>query len=196
MFDLRSWLRRAPKPSSLRIHTGDGEERIIDLGSKRFRWNDCEQTVRASGATNIEALDKDGKILRAVKLTDEEVGSDSDEEARGKYDDKLLTRQAQAQAAMLDRYGARMSEAFLAGAKAASSSQEKLVELVEVLTAHLGVAITNLHNVSVNLANAMQANVEGQGGDANGAMLAGLLTKVLGGGVAVAPPNGGKAKSP
>ena len=32
-FDLRSFLRRSPKPVKLRIKTSDDEERVIDLGA-------------------------------------------------------------------------------------------------------------------------------------------------------------------
>lgn len=192
-FDLRSWLRKAPKPARLRLHTADGEERFVELGDKRFKWIAVEETVRTAGAAKIEALDKDGSILRATRLSEEETDAEDDHDARGKYDERLLAKDRLAMAAMLDRYGARMSEAFAQGAKAASASQDKLVNLVEVLTEHLTLAITNLHNVSVNLANVVQAAAEGEGNsDKNGALLTGLLSRVLTQG-AIPPPT---AKGP
>src|SRR5260370_10239159 len=197
VFDLRSWLRRLHRPASLRIHTGDGEERIIDLGDKRFRWNACEETVRAAGAVKVEALDKDGKIGRGTRIAEDDASSGNDEEAQEKYSAKILAGERREMGAMFDRYGHGIKEAYLAGSTAASASQDKLVDLVEVLTQHLSLAITNLHNVSVNLANIVQEAAQGEGGrgDSNGALLGAVLTQALVGAVQAEPPSKG-AKRP
>ncbi len=159
-FDLRSWLRRAPKPARLRIKTADGEERFIDLGEGRTKWHTLEETMRTAGATAVECLDAKGAILRAQRLTDEELEARDTEDARDKEQGKAVARAHAELANVLDRYGARMNESFLAGATAASQSQDKLVDLVETLTSHLSVAITNMHNVAANLATIVQTNAE------------------------------------
>jgi len=105
------------------------------------------------------------------------------------------------QALMLDRYGDRLNEAFDRGAAAASVSQENLVNMVESLMQHWTMAITNLHNVSINLANALQ----GQESPDAGSMTPQLLAQVIGMAAAKAmgpaspssPPNGAeKGKKP
>jgi|SRR5579872_1539761 len=198
MFDLRSWLRRAPKPKSLRIKNPDGEWRVIELSGGRYLWNEVEQTVRTAEATAVECLDADGKVLRAMKLADDE---DPENFEGGKdAEAKNLSRAMREQAAMLDAYGRRMNEAFARGAEAASSSQDKLVGLVEVLTQHLTLAITNLHNISTNYANVVQ---EAANKDANGdtnpgmQMLGTILAAKLGAGapsVTMPEPSNGKKK--
>src|SRR5271170_1822852 len=132
----------------------DDAERIIELGPGRTRWMTCEETVRSSGAVSVECLDKDSNIIRAARLTDgDDDDDDAGEDAREKREAKAITRERRELAGVLDAYGNRMNQSFREGASAASVSQDKLVDLVEVLTAHLSMAITNLHNVSVNLAN-------------------------------------------
>jgi hypothetical protein len=183
--DLRSFLRRAPKPASLRIRTEDGDEKEIKLGPGRFRWHACEETVRSCGAVSVQCLDSAGNVLRAGPL---EGGAEDDDEPRGKTpaEDKASAKTMIAQAAMLDAYGKRLAEAFAAGSDAASQSQDKLVALVESLTAHLTLAITNLHNVSTNYANVLSQQTGQDGGAAN-PLIGQFLGAVMGGQMQVAP---------
>jgi hypothetical protein len=200
MFDLRTWLRRSPKPFKLAIKTADGESKEILLGKGRTRWHATEETVRTSGAISIQCLAEDGTILRAQRLSDEDIEADPEEarETSALGIDKTSSKAFQAQAMMLDRYGMRLTEAFAAGAAAASSSQDKLVELVENLTGHLTLAITNLHTLSANYANQLQAMGSGSGESENPNtalmmnMVAGLLAK---GGAAAPAPAAANGKS-
>jgi len=179
MASLRAWLRRQPQPFSLRIRTEDGEERSIKLGDGRDKWKVAEQTIATSRAVAVEALDAEGKLLRGEQLREEPAAGADD---GSDYDEKRAARAMQAQAAMLDRYGARLNEAFERGAAAANTGQENLVGLVEVLTTHLTMAITNLHNVSVNLGNIVSRGIGGGAEesqhDQNGQMLTQLLGQV------------------
>lgn len=193
MFDLRAWLRRAPKPRKLRL-TVDDAERIVDLGTGRCKWAEIEATVLNSKASIVECLDASDAILRSYCLEEE---SDDPEEAKALSQDKLVARTQSTNAAMLDAYGKRMVEAFSAGAAAAAVSQENLVAIVETLSAHLSLAITNLHTVSVNMANLVQQQGEnaGSGGDNKPDAMMGLLTALISGRqlpTPTAPPNGAK----
>jgi len=185
---LCGWLRAEPQPHSLRIRTEDGETKTIELTEKaRNRWKTAEAAIHAARAVACECLNKAGSILRSRTLEpeDEDAGpgdKDPVEAVRRKYERQVSTER-QELAAVLDRYGDRMNEAFDRGAAAAGTSQENLVSLVEVLTTHLAHAITNLHNVSVNLANVVQATATGEDapalGGQNGALLVNLLTQAL-----------------
>lgn len=177
MFDLRAWLRRAPKPRKLRLLV-NGEERIVDLAGQRQKWAEVEQTVRTAGASAVECLDEAGATLRGMKLTDDDGDADSDEDARDKFEVKMLTRDHAALAMVLDRYGDRIARAYDAGARASAISQENLVAIVETLTAHLSLAITNLHNISTSYANVVAAS-GGEGGDKNEGMM--MLLSALSG---------------
>ena len=160
MFNLRYWLKKKPVPTKIRVKTEDGEEQLIEVGHARDRWHATEEAVRACGAATIQALDSKGVVLRASRLTESDAEADDDDDAKEKYDDKLLTRDRRDQAAILDRYGARMNEAFHAGAQAAGVSQDHLVALVETLSGQLAGAIVSVHNMAVNLANVVQSNAQ------------------------------------
>jgi hypothetical protein len=185
-------MRRAPKPKRLRIKNPDGEWRVIELSGGRYLWNEVEHTVKTSEAVAIECLDADGNVLRAHKLVDDdgETFEVDDKDSATKN----LSKAMREQAAMLDAYGRRMNEAFARGAEAASESQDKLVSLVEVLTQHLTLAITNLHNISTNYAQVVAA--AGTGDESSGAQaLLGLVAAMTGklpAHTPAAPPTNGK----
>jgi hypothetical protein len=194
-FDLRAWLRRAPKPFKLRIKDVDGEERDILLGKGRTRWHATEETVRTSGAVSVQCLSEDGTILRAQRLSEDDIEADPETDG-AKQADKAVSKERRELAGLLDAYGNRMNQSFREGAAAASVSQDKLVELVEVLTGHLAIAITNINNLSVNLSNAIQATArDGDGGGSqNAALLAQVMGLALGAGPSHPPAPNGKPK--
>jgi hypothetical protein len=199
MFDLKTWMRRAPKPKRLRIKKPDGEWTFVEITGGRFLWTEIERTIKSSEAVAVECLDASGNVLRAVKLSEEDTQDGEDFEADRGGGAATVSKAMQAQATMLDAYGRRLNEAFQRGAAAASESQDKLVQLVENLTQHMTIALTNLHNISTNYANALaQQNDASDNG--NGELLKGVLGLALGGGPArhvsppAAEPNGKKGK--
>lgn len=163
---LRSWLRKTPRPTRVRVHTEDGEERIIELPSDtRQRWKIVEESVLASRASSVECLDEKGAVLRAQRIEQDDDGSPADAyDKQRKADERSASRVRAEMAQFAEAYGKQLNCAFDRGASAANTGQENLVGLVEVLTTHLSLAITNLHNVSVNLANMV---TEGAGDDGN-----------------------------
>lgn len=198
--NLRAWLRAPPQPDQFRVRTEDDETRTIELSpNARNRWKSAEEAVRACRAVVVECLDKKGSILRSheLELEDDGDGEHGAKDPLAVYrkarigDEKDRAADRRELAMMLDRYGDRLNEAFERGAQAAGVSQDNLVGLVETLTGHLGAAITNLHNVSVNFANLIQlaaGEVEGGGGQN-----AELLAKVIG--LAMSQGQGGAAAS-
>lgn len=198
MFDLRSWLRRNPKPKKLRLHLADGEERMVELGNKQQRWAEVEATVRSSGASAVECLGEQDAILRSVELSEDDREATSDEEVKAKHEDKLLNRDRREIAQILDAQGRRITEAYAAGADAAARSSDKLLELVETLTHHFALSITNIHNMSTNFVNLLQQvakpAIEGEGDNPNNALLAKVLSMAMDPKTPQpSPPNGAKA---
>ena len=194
---LRGWLTRGQRPLKLRLKMADGDERIVELrkGAKRLPWEEILSTIASSGAVSIEKLGVNDAIL-AGRALDEDDEEDFDV---GKEDKTTLGKAIRDQAAMLDRYGARLNESFAMGAKAASASSDKLVELVEVLTNHLAIAITNVNNLSVNLSNALQATGSGPDGEESQStkMLQGVMAMITASaGARPAPESNGKPKKP
>jgi len=194
---LRGWLTRGQRPLKLRLKMADGDERIVELrkGAKRLPWEEILSTIASSGAVSIEKLGVNDSILAGRALDDD----DEEDFDVGKEDKTTLGKAIRDQAAMLDRYGARLNESFAMGAKAASASSDKLVELVEVLTNHLAIAITNVNNLSVNLSNALQATGSGPDGEESQStkMLQGVMAMITASaGARPAPESNGKPKKP
>jgi len=194
---LRGWLTRGQRPLKLRLKMADGDERIVELrkGAKRLPWEEILSTIASSGAVSIEKLGVNDAILAGRALDDD----DEEDFDVGKEDKTTLGKAIRDQAAMLDRYGARLNESFAMGAKAASASSDKLVELVEVLTNHLAIAITNVNNLSVNLSNALQATGSGPDGEESQStkMLQGVMAMITASaGARPAPESNGKPKKP
>jgi hypothetical protein len=190
---LRQWLRKTPVAAKFRVRTVEDEEKTIAVeAASRTRWKDLEEAILALDPRTVEALDASGNILRAQKI----AGDDDDAPAENarKQEDKRVAYERRELAAFAEAMGRQLNSAFDRGAAAANTGQQNLVELVDNLTQHLSLAITNLHNASVNLANMVQQQAD-QGSGSNGAldhMLGALATRALGGGMATPPtaPNG------
>jgi hypothetical protein len=197
--DIRRWLRTHPQPARLRVRTVDGDERMIELDeSARNRWTHAEQSIRASQAYVVECLTVDGAILRSLMIdaAAADAGVESAEDKEDRHAEKRIASERRELAAVLDRYGNRLNEAFQRGAAAANTGQEHLVGLVETLTAHLSTAITSLHNVSVNFANTMQALAQTNEAPDQHTQNQEMLTKVLGAAAAQAMGANGKRTEP
>jgi len=196
MAGLKSWLRKSPQPSYLIVITEDDEEKKIKLSEdSRNRWKAAEEAVLVSRAVSVQAMNEKGEIIRAtaVQSEDGEV-SEVDEEAReSRKDAKEISKERRELAALLDRYGHRLNEAFEKGADSTARSQDQLVALVETLTSHLSQAITNLHTISVQYAQALQGEQPQSSSDTMMQQLLGVaVSRGLGGGAPAAPSNGKK----
>lgn len=157
--NLKSWLRRNPQPHGIRYTTPDDEERELQLSSNaRNRWKDAADALEEMGAVRVEAMDKDGKVLRVALLRDEDGGELHDATER---QDKAKAKEYGAIASILDAQGRRISEAYAAGADAAARGQDNLVQVVNILTAQWSATMSSLHNVSQSLARAIRQ----QGGE-------------------------------
>jgi hypothetical protein len=180
--DIRSFLRRTPKPHKVRVENADGVERFIPTDNARTRWHSVEESVRNARAVLVECIDKEGQVLRSMRLDEgeeEEDGASGYAQQR-KGEEALIAKDRGQMAAMFDAYGKRIAAAYEAGAAAASQSQDKLVILVETLTENLTAAIVNLHNIAVSHAEQLQVHArqvamltqgEGEGGTSSAALM-------------------------
>jgi hypothetical protein len=66
---LRAWLMRAPRPSSLRVYAKDGRELDIELVAGAA-WSESAGSVAALEPERVEALGIEGKLIRAVVVSD------------------------------------------------------------------------------------------------------------------------------
>ena len=192
---LRQWLRKTPLAAKFRVRTVDDEEKIVTVeAASRTRWKDLEEAILALDPRTVEALDASGNILRAQKIAAVDDDDAPAENAR-KQEDKRVAYERRELAAFAEAMGRQLNSAFERGAAAANTGQQNLVELVDNLTQHLSLAITNLHNASVNLANMVQQQADQGTSGSDGAlnhMLGAIATRALSGGLATPPvaPNG------
>lgn len=63
---IRGWLLQQPKPSLVRVTSGDGEPQDIRPGRSYAR---TAESICALNADLVECIDGDGKVLRALRLT-------------------------------------------------------------------------------------------------------------------------------
>lgn len=98
---IRAWLQRSPHPASLRT---DGGETIALVG--RNKWIEALTAIEALGPESLEALDKDGNILRAIKLGASTSGTTSTPK------DDQLTALARIMMQVGDQSAARHEAAF------------------------------------------------------------------------------------
>lgn len=66
---IRGWLLQLPKPSSVRV-SGDGEPQTLRPGRSYAKLAD---TIVALNPDLVEALDKDGNVLRATRMQSEDA---------------------------------------------------------------------------------------------------------------------------
>lgn len=189
MVNLTDWLRRKPAPVALLIETKSGESMRIELGQGRTRWKHAEETLATCGAVSIQCLGPKDVVLRAKRLDNEaqaaleEGGLEGGESSGGGMSfegyEKNAAKQTMAQAAMLDAYGRNLTAAFKAGAEASSEANGTLANMVDNLTGHLTIAITNLHTVATNFSNLLQTRPEVQEASGNGLDMPALISVVM-----------------
>ncbi len=68
---LRSWLMKRPRPASLRLHLADDVTQEMARAEGQS-WQDMADSIAAMEPLVVEVIDKDGKLLRAIKPHEED----------------------------------------------------------------------------------------------------------------------------
>jgi len=68
---LRSWLMKRPRPVMLRLHLADDVVQEMARAEGQS-WQDMADSIAAMEPLVVEVLDKDGKLLRAMKPQEED----------------------------------------------------------------------------------------------------------------------------
>jgi hypothetical protein len=198
MVSLRSWLKQAPQPASLRIRDDQDDTRAIELHpNQRNRWRFAEDAILAARARVVEALNEKGAILRTYELEHED-GDDTSEtkDTAAKLSSKVRGETYREIAGVIDRYGERMVQSFREGAGSQRELVEQMLTLVETLSANLSAALVNFHNVTVALGEQIKENAQANGEEGSGGGNRELLAKVLGSALANGMSGGGGGASP
>jgi hypothetical protein len=69
---LRSWLMKRPRPAMLRLHLSDDVTQEMARAEGQS-WQDMADSIAAMDPIVVEVLDKDNKLLRAIKPQEEDA---------------------------------------------------------------------------------------------------------------------------
>jgi hypothetical protein len=120
---IRGFLIQLPKPAKIRVSSGDGEPQEIKPARSYAR---TAESIEALGVDLIECLDKDGVVLRALRLSEPESRrSDAADVPKG--------IEADPHALMLSHFANLLHRAYEHSTEIAFT---RLVELAERLSAH------------------------------------------------------------
>lgn len=160
---IRNWLQRSPHPN--RIRTDSGE--VILLQGRR-KWQEAMESIEAADPSVLEALDRDGNIIRTLSL---------DGTTR---EPRIVEDQLTALARIITESNDR---AALRHEKAYESSFNAVLELTKLMSARLTtmerayMALVQRHAESVEAA----ANAMGQGDDLDALASSFFFSKMMGG---------------
>jgi hypothetical protein len=167
---IRCWLLQLPKPHSLRITSGD-DVHALEIGTKK--WTAVATSVEALDPDKVEALDSDGKLLRAIKAEQLDESTTVDEDttsptAVAKSDARQLEREM----AMLVKFGELLADAYKHSTSVAFG---KMVELFDA-TSRRGESLEkSLASTEKLLRRAYEEGASG-GGDKEPSLLESMLT--------------------
>ena len=120
---IRGFLVKLPMPARFRVTSGDAEPQEIKPARSHAR---TAETIEALGVDVVECLDKDGALLRALRLTDPETHrSDAAETPKGIEVDPT--------ALMLTHFANLLHRAYEHSTEIAFT---RLIELAERLSSH------------------------------------------------------------
>lgn len=170
--NLRSWLRRTPKPATIRV---DGAQ-LVPVPNSGNVWAQLEETLTALNASRVEALDASGAILRAAQLRDDDEETAPAKQGGGSELGQLARIIADAHDAGARRHAAAYETAFA-----------KQLELLSVVASRLTALETAYHRSVTQVAqlqlDAAAANASDDGTNA----ITGMLAAAMGAAPAVTP---------
>jgi hypothetical protein len=191
---IRGFLIQLPKPAKIRLTSGDGEPQEIKPGRSAAR---TAESIEALGVDLVECLDKDGAVLRALRLTEPDAHrSDAAPLPKG--------IEADPHALMLSHFANLLHRAYEHSTEIAFT---RLVELAERLSSHSESIEARLERTESalrrerddrrddELERALELMNTKSGGDESLAqqMLGAFMQAKMGGGASPSTPKNGKA---
>lgn len=123
--NVKSWLRRVPQPTTLRLD----RKKVLRIGEGKTKWRDVLDAIELEQPSILEALDSDGAVIRITELAAAEEKS-----AEPGKDEKPQSELAQLGRMLLDAYRAGADQ----HAKAYELAFAENTKLVGVLADRLG----------------------------------------------------------
>jgi hypothetical protein len=202
---IRTWLRRMPQPTKLRLTLADGAIKTVAIDMKSSRkWSDAEENILRLHPVLVEAMNAKGEIHRTTPI--EQAPAEPEEDAEG---GEVEDDETKAEKLARTKYGVRATRdlqlakiiagAFKEGAQlnneANSIATNKLFDLVTVMSQRLN-GLEVAYQTAMGQIGAYRASVA-EGGEP-GAMeqvLPLLLARAFGGALPAAPSSGTTKKN-
>ena len=123
---IRGWLLQMPRPAAVRISSGD-DTHMLEVGTQK--WAQVAASIEALDPDKIEALDAQGKLLRAIKAEQlEDPSDDSEESTAAAGETKRDSKQLEREMVMLTKFGELLADAYKHSTSVAFG---KMVELFD-----------------------------------------------------------------
>lgn len=123
---IRGWLLQQPRPSAVRVKSGD-DQQTIEVGV--MKWAAIASSIDALDPDIIEALDDKGKLVRAIKA-DQLDDSVDDEDGTTPASKAAASKQLDREMAMLVKFGELLAKAY---EHSTSVAFGKMVELFDAV---------------------------------------------------------------
>lgn len=191
--NLRSWLRKAPAPHSLRVHGADGApvELAIQHDDPR-KWARVIESLDAMAPIKLEALDPKGKVLR-VTLCNDPQGDEPEESKGPPQGGSRLAELAFHLNAAADNGAKHVREA-------SKDAMAAMATITQLAVSSVKDATTAIDRLTRRLERAEAALQQGQAGDGApdvpSMLLQGMMMRQLGPAAALLQPRGAGVASP
>jgi hypothetical protein len=106
---IRNWLLKPPKPHSLRVTSGD-DTQTLEFGNQKYAA--IAASIEALDPDKIEALDPNGKLIRAIKAEQFEEPASEDDDGAPTAAAKTNAKQLEREMAMLSKFGELLADAY------------------------------------------------------------------------------------
>lgn len=177
---LRAWLVRQPPPFTVVCTMPDGAERRVRIGVSRSKWRDAEEAC--AGAVRLEALTEDGDTIRVCDLEGSPGSRPAPPPVDGKADERIMLREIAALlSSTADQAAARHEAAYRC------AFEHQTLMLRAVLERLLGLEKAWQKAL-------MQGPVDDAPADANGPLVAQVLSLLAGGALGGGASNGAAEK--
>lgn len=126
---VRGWLLKHPRPAAIRVQLADDELQTLEVAGS---FAALGTSIDALDPIRLEALDKSGKLVRAIKLEQlEGDASETDDDEASTPEAKREARRLEREQAMLITFANLLAEAYKHSTTVAFS---KMVELFEAVS--------------------------------------------------------------
>ena len=108
---IRGWLLCQPRPAKLRVVSEDQQTHELDVGPGA-RWKNLAVSIHSLEPVQIQALDREGKLIRACKPDDVDDEPDDGNDDDEPDEQPRIRAHADGTSALLSQFGNQLAKAY------------------------------------------------------------------------------------